>query len=137
MKRILLKETIRSKRVILWGIDFVHSQIQELAESLIQDLNNNDKYNARKSHFSYINNSIILKSLMISPFRWALMGVIPLKDWTNMRMSLDLIDTAYNGSYFTISSSKRSSQVLVNHSIKYEDTYDLICSTKSTWKVKR
>ena len=80
MKRILLKETIRSKKVILSGIDFVHSQIQELAESLIQDLNNNDKYNARKSHFSYINNSIILKSLMISPFRWALMGVIPLKD---------------------------------------------------------
>ena len=26
MTRILLKETIRSKKVILWGIDFVHSQ---------------------------------------------------------------------------------------------------------------
>ena len=115
MTRILLKETIRSKKIILWGINFIHSQIQELAESLIQDLNNNDKYNARKSHFSYINNSIILKSLMISTFRWALMGVIPLKDWTDMRMSLNLIDTAYNGSYFTISSSKRTSQVLVNH----------------------
>ena len=37
MKKILLKETVLSKKVILLGIDFIHSQIQELAESLIQD----------------------------------------------------------------------------------------------------
>ena len=43
-----------------------------------------------------------------------------------MRMSLDLIDTANNGRYFTISSSKRTSQVLVNHKVKYGDTYHLI-----------
>ena len=37
MKKILLKETVLSKIVILLGIDFIHSQIQELAESLIQN----------------------------------------------------------------------------------------------------
>ena len=46
----------------------MHSDIEELAESLIQDLNDNDKYNVKKSRFSYINNSIILKSLIIFPF---------------------------------------------------------------------
>ena len=39
-----------------------------------------------------------------------------------MRMSLELIDTAYNGTYFSISSSKRTSQVLVSHFVKYEGT---------------
>ena len=47
------------------GINFIHFHIQELAESLIRDLNDNNKYNGKKSHFSYINNGIILKSLMI------------------------------------------------------------------------
>ena len=110
-------------KVIIWRINFVHSQIQELAESLIQDLNDNNKYNVKKSHFSYINNGIILKSLMICPFWWALIGVITLWDWSIMTMSLDLIDTAYNGSYFTITSSKWASQVFINHYVKYEDTY--------------
>ena len=48
-------------KVIIWGINFAHSQIQELAESLIQDLNDNNKYNMKKRLFSYINNGIILK----------------------------------------------------------------------------
>ena len=65
-------------KVIIWGINFAHSQIQELAESLIQDLNDNNKYNMKKRHFSYINNGIILKSLMIRSFWWVLMGVITL-----------------------------------------------------------
>ena len=86
-----------------WKGNFIHSHTQELAESLVQDSNDNNKDNVKKSHFSLINNSIVLKSLMICPFWWALMGVITLKDWSIMRMSLDLIDTAYNGSYFTIS----------------------------------
>ena len=42
-------------------IEFIHSHIEELAESLIQDLNHNNKYNVKKSHFPFINNGIILK----------------------------------------------------------------------------
>ena len=91
----------------------------------------------KKSHFSLINNSIVLKWLMICPFWWAPMGMITLKDWSIMRMSLGLIDTAYNGSYFTIPLWQRAGQVLINNKVKYEDTYDLIRSTKSTRKVKR
>ena len=51
-------------------------------------------------------------------------------------MLLDFIGTAYNDGYFTISSWKGISQVLVNQYVKYENTYHLIRSTKSTWKVK-
>ena len=40
---------------------FIHSHTQELAESLVQDSNDNNKYNVKKSHFSLINNSIVLK----------------------------------------------------------------------------
>ena len=47
-------------------IKFIHSHIEELAESLIQDLNHNNKYNVKKSHFPFINNGIILKSLIHS-----------------------------------------------------------------------
>ena len=43
MKRILLKKTILSKKVILLGIDFIHSQIQELAESLMSTSNVNQQ----------------------------------------------------------------------------------------------
>ena len=49
------------------------------SKKYIEDLNDN-KNDAKESHFHYINNSIILKSLMICPFWWALMGVITLKD---------------------------------------------------------
>ena len=59
-------------------IRWIHSHVQELAESLIQDLNENNKYNVKKSRFSYIDNGIILKSLMICPFYWGFMGVITL-----------------------------------------------------------
>ena len=44
--------------------------------SILEDLNDNNKNDAKKSHFHYINNSIILKSLMICPFWWALIDVI-------------------------------------------------------------
>ena len=66
---------IKKKLIICKGI-FIHSHTQELAESLVQDSNDNNKDNVKKSHFSLI----ILKSLMICPFWWALMGVITLKD---------------------------------------------------------
>ena len=55
-------------KVIIWVISFIHSHFQELAESLTQDLNDNNKYNMKKSHFPYISNGIILKSLMICFF---------------------------------------------------------------------
>ena len=48
--------------------------------SILEDLNDNNKNDAKKSHFHYINNGIILKSLMICRFWWALMDVITLKD---------------------------------------------------------
>ena len=71
---LFVKRKYSSEQLIL----FIHSDIQELVESLIQNLNDNNKYNVKKSQFSYINNGIILKSLMICPFWWALMGVISL-----------------------------------------------------------
>ena len=49
-------------------ISFIHSHFQELAESLTQDLNDNNKYNMKKSLFPHISNGIILKSLMICFF---------------------------------------------------------------------
>ena len=55
-------------KVIIWGINFAHSQIQELAGSLIQELNDNNKYNVKESYLFYIKDIIILKSLMICPF---------------------------------------------------------------------
>ena len=60
--------------------NFIHSHTQELAKYVVEDSNDNNKDNVKKSHFSLINNSIVLKSLMICPFWWALMGVITLKD---------------------------------------------------------
>ena len=50
----LLYEFIIYLNLIIWVINCIHSHIQELAESLIQDLNDNNKYNVKKSHFSYI-----------------------------------------------------------------------------------
>ena len=51
--------------MLISKVNFIHSHTQQ---PLIQDLNNTNKYNAKKTHFSYINNSNILKSLVICPF---------------------------------------------------------------------
>ena len=49
-------------------------------DSIIEKYNKND---AKKSHFHYINNGIILKSLMICPFWWALMDINNFKGLIN------------------------------------------------------
>ena len=64
---------------MIWKGNFIHFHTQELTESLEQDSNDNNKNNVKKSHFSLINYSIVLK--------WLICPSI-------MRMSLDLIDTA-------------------------------------------
>ena len=51
-------------------------------------------------------------------------------------MLLEIINTAYYGSYCTISSLKGTSHILINHYVRYKDTHHLIRSTQCTWKEK-
>ena len=52
------------KSLTCWKGNFIHSHTQELAESLVQDSNDNNKDNVKKSHFIHSDIEELAKSLI-------------------------------------------------------------------------
>ena len=52
------------KSLTCWKGNFIHSHTQELTESLVQDSNDNNKDNVKKSHFIHSDIEELAKSLI-------------------------------------------------------------------------